>query len=85
MIAMHSEIQIISILFTCLYNNNTLADSEIHQFINSEFQNYRLRLEWPLEEIHFRNCIFECIRAQTAKERQSIWGMQQYKTSISPF
>ena len=32
-------------MFTCLYNNNTLGDSEIHQFINFEFQNDRLRLE----------------------------------------
>ena len=34
-----------------LYNNflnNILTDSEIHKFINSEFRNYRLRLEWPL-------------------------------------
>ena len=43
---MHSEIQIVSILFTCLYNNNTLADSEIYKFIDFEFRNYRLRLEW---------------------------------------
>ena len=28
---------------------NILTDSETHQFINSEFRNYRLRLEWPLE------------------------------------
>ena len=26
----------------------TTTDSEIHQFINSEFRNDRLRLEWPL-------------------------------------
>ena len=51
---MHSEIQIISILFTCLYNNNTLVDSEIHKFINFEFRNYRLRLKWPLEGFCFR-------------------------------
>ena len=43
---MHSEIQIFPILLTCLYNNNTLADSEIHKFIDFEFQNDRLRLEW---------------------------------------
>ena len=35
-------------LFTCLCNNNIPTDSEIHQFIYSEFRNYRLRLEWPL-------------------------------------
>ena len=29
--------------------NNIRTDSEIHQFINSEFRNDRLRLEWPLE------------------------------------
>ena len=27
--------------------NNIRTDSEIHQFINSEFRNDRLRLEWP--------------------------------------
>ena len=31
-----------------MYNNNIRTDSEIHQFINSEFRNDRLRLEWPL-------------------------------------
>ena len=30
-----------------MYNNNIRTDSEIHKFINSEFRNYRLRLEWP--------------------------------------
>ena len=46
------RIQIVSILFTCLYINNTLlADSEIHEFINFEFRNYRLRLESPLDRI----------------------------------
>ena len=29
-----------------MYNNNIRTDSEIHQFINSEFRNDRLRLEW---------------------------------------
>ena len=28
--------------------NNIRTDSEIHKYINSEFRNYRLRLEWPL-------------------------------------
>ena len=28
--------------------NNIRTDSEIHKFINSEFRNDRLRLEWPL-------------------------------------
>ena len=32
-----------------MYNNNIRTDSEIHQFINSEFRNDRLRLEWPLD------------------------------------
>ena len=27
--------------------NNIRTDSEIHKFINSEFRNNRLRLEWP--------------------------------------
>ena len=31
-----------------MYNNNIRTDSEIHKFINSEFRNNRLRLEWPL-------------------------------------
>ena len=31
-----------------MYNNNIRTDSEIYQFINSEFRNDRLRLEWPL-------------------------------------
>ena len=31
-----------------MYNNNIRTDSEIHKFINSEFRNGRLRLEWPL-------------------------------------
>ena len=31
-----------------MYNNNIRTDSEIHQFINSEFRNDRLRLEWLL-------------------------------------
>ena len=31
-----------------MYNNNIRTDSEIHKFINFEFRNYRLRLEWPL-------------------------------------
>ena len=31
-----------------MYNNNIRTDSEIHQFINSESRNDRLRLEWPL-------------------------------------
>ena len=31
-----------------MYNNNIRTDSEIHQFINSEFRNDRSRLEWPL-------------------------------------
>ena len=31
-----------------MYNNNIRTDSEIHKFINSEFRNDRLRLEWPL-------------------------------------
>ena len=32
-----------------MYNNNIRTDSEIHQFMNSEFRNDRLRLEWPLQ------------------------------------
>ena len=31
-----------------MYDNNIRTDSEIHHFINSEFRNDRLRLEWPL-------------------------------------
>ena len=31
-----------------MYNNNIRTDSEIHKFINSEFRNDRLRLEWAL-------------------------------------
>ena len=31
-----------------MYNNNIRTDFEFHKFINSEFRNYRLRLEWPL-------------------------------------
>ena len=38
-----------------MYNNNIRTDSEIHQFINSEFRNDRLRLEWPLALIVFRS------------------------------
>ena len=34
-----------------MYNNNIRTDSEIHQFINSEFRNGRLRLEWPLADV----------------------------------
>ena len=34
-----------------MYNNNIRTDSEIHQFINSEFRNDRLRLEWPLGQV----------------------------------
>ena len=37
-----------------MYNNNIRTDSEIHQFINSEFRNDRLRLECPLEGFSFR-------------------------------
>ena len=41
-----------------MYNDNIRTDSEIHKFINSEFRNYRLRLEWPLEtDINLRNHI----------------------------
>ena len=36
-----------------MYNNNIRTDSEIHQFINSEFRNDRLRLESPLENPDF--------------------------------
>ena len=36
-----------------MYNNNIRTDSEIHKFINSEFRNHRLRLEWPLLQDDF--------------------------------
>ena len=40
-----------------MFNNNIRTDSEIHKFINSEFRNYRLRLEWPLGA---KESLFSC-------------------------